>query len=153
MTKSYRSLIMVVALALVPTPVGAQEPVYWDVIDRIRSEGFENSQVMDNAGYLADVIGPRLTGSPNMRQAQEWAMDRMTDFALSRVEKEPWGDETVGWEVQRVSVHMNAPDYQMVIAYPLALTPGTEGPVTANAVRARSGPLKIWIDIAVVSMA
>ncbi len=94
MTKSYRSLIMVVALALVPTPVGAQEPVYWDVIDRIRSEGFENSQVMDNAGYLADVIGPRLTGSPNMRQAQEWAMDRMTDFALSRVEKEPWGDET-----------------------------------------------------------
>ena len=144
MTKSYRSLIMVVALSLVPTPVGAQEPVYWDVIDRIRSEGFENSQVMDNAGYLADVIGPRLTGSPNMRQAQEWAMDRMTDFALSRVEKEPWGDETVGWEVQRVSVHMNVPDYQMVIAYPLALTPGTEGPVTANAV---SAPIRTPEDL------
>ena len=135
---------MVVVLSLVPTPVGAQEPVYWDVIDRIRSEGFENSQVMDNAGYLADVIGPRLTGSPNMRQAQEWAMDRMTDFALSRVEKEPWGDETVGWEVQRVSVHMNAPDYQMVIAYPLALTPGTEGPVTANAV---SAPIRTPEDL------
>ena len=134
MTKLYWNLTLVVALSLVPTPAVAQEPVYWDVIDRIRSEGFENPQVMDNAGYLADVIGPRLTGSPNMRQAQEWAMARMTEFGLSRVQKEPWGDETVGWEVQRVSVHMTAPDYQMVIAYPLALTPGTQGPVVTNAV-------------------
>ena len=134
MMKSYWSLTIVVALFLVPLSATAQEPVYWDVIDRIRSEGFDNSEVMDNAGYLADVIGPRFTGSPNMRQAQEWAMERMAEFGLSSVEKESWGDETVGWEIERVSVHMTAPDYQMVIAYPLALTPGTGGPVIANAV-------------------
>ena len=69
-----------------------------------------------------------------MRQAQEWAMARMTEVGLSGVEREAWGDETVGWEIQRVSVHMTAPDYQMVIAYPLALTPGTGGPVVTNAV-------------------
>ena len=134
MNKSIWGLTIAAALLLVPSSTAAQEPVYWDVVDRIRSEGFENSQVMDNAGYLADVIGPRFTGSPNMRQAQEWALARMTEFGLSQVEKEPWGDETVGWEVERVSVHMTAPDYQMVIAYPLALTPGTQGPVVANAV-------------------
>lgn len=132
--KSIRSLTAVGALLVTAVPAGAQEPVYWDVVDRIRTEGFENSLVMENAGYLADVIGPRFTGSPNMREAQGWAMARLADFGLSKIEKEPWGDETVGWEVQRVSVHMTAPDYQMVIAYPLALTPGTRGPVVADAV-------------------
>ena len=58
----------------------------------------------------------------------------MTEFGLSGVEKEAWGDETVGWEVERTSVHMTAPDYQMVIAYPLAWSPGTQGPVVANAI-------------------
>ena len=134
MKKQNWGLIISTALLLVPLATGAQEPVYWDVVDRIRTEGFENSEVMENAGYLADVIGPRFTGSPNMREAQDWAVARMTEFALSRIEREPWGDQTVGWEVQRVSVHMTAPDYQMVIAYPLALTPGTPGPVIANAV-------------------
>ena len=134
MTKSYGGLSFVAVLSLLSTPAAVQEPVYWDVVDRIRSEGFDNSHVMDSAGYLADVIGPRLTGSPNMRQAQEWALARMTEFGLSGVEKEAWGDETVGWEVERASVHMTAPDYQMVIAYPLAWSPGTQGPVVANAI-------------------
>ncbi len=90
MTKSYWGLTIVAVLSLVSSATAAQEPVYWDVVDRIRSEGFDNSQVMDSAGYLADVIGPRLTGSPNMRQAQEWAMARMTEFGLSGVSKEAW---------------------------------------------------------------
>ena len=134
MNKSIWGLTIAAALILIPSSVTTQEPVYWDIVDRIRSEGFDNSEVMDNAGYLADVIGPRFTGSPNMRQAQEWALARMREIGLSEVEREPWGDETVGWEVQRVSVHMTAPDYQMVIAYPFALTPGTQGPVVTNAV-------------------
>ena len=127
-------LTVTAALHLAPVSALAQEPVYWDVVDRIRTEAFEDSQVMEIASYLADVIGPRFTGSPNMREAQDWTMARLAEFGLSRITKEPWGDETVGWEVQRVSVHMTAPDYQMVIAYPLALTPGTQGPVVANAV-------------------
>ena len=85
MTKSYGGLSIVAVLSLLSTPTAVQEPVYWDVVDRIRSEGFDNSHVMDSAGYLADVIGPRLTGSPNMRQAQEWALARMTEFGLSGV--------------------------------------------------------------------
>ena len=134
MSRTTRNLAFAAAILVVPSFTAAQEPVYWDVVDDIRTEGFDNSQVMESAGYLADVIGPRFTGSPNMRQAQEWAMARMTEVGLSGVEREAWGDETVGWEIQRVSVHMTAPDYQMVIAYPLALTPGTGGPVVTNAV-------------------
>ena len=123
------------ASALVST-AQAQEPVHWDVAQRIRHESFENSRVMDFAGYLTDVIGPRLTGSSNMRQAQEWAVSQMEGLGLSRIEQEPWGDETVGWDIEHVSVHMLEPDYQMVIAYPLALTPGTDGRVVERAVLA-----------------
>ena len=133
-SKSTLGLAIIAVIFLIPSSTAAQEPVYWDVVDDIRSEGFDNSHVMESAGYLADVIGPRFTGSPNMRQAQEWALARMTEFGLSSVEKEAWGEETVGWEIQRVSVHMTAPDYQMVIAYPFALTPGTSGPIVTNAV-------------------
>ena len=124
----------VVALSVLSTPAASQEPVHRDVVDRIRAESFESSRIMEYAGYLTDVIGPRLTGSPNIREAQRWVMSRMAEIGLSNIQLEPWGDQTVGWELQRVSVHMLEPDYQMVIAYPLALTPGTGGPVVTEAV-------------------
>ena len=119
---------------LVAPTVAAQEPVHWDVASRIRHEGFERSRVMDYAGHLTDVIGPRLTGSPNMRQAQGWAMGQLEDMGLSGVQREPWGNETVSWDIERISVHMLEPDYQMIIAYPLAYTPGTDGKIVARAV-------------------
>jgi hypothetical protein len=127
------------ALPLVAPTAVAQEPVHWDVVSRIRHEGFENSRVMDFAGHLTDVIGPRLTGSPNMRQAQSWAMGQLEDMGLSSVEKEPWGDETASWDIERVSVHMLEPDYQMIVAYPLAFTPGTDGRTVERAVIATIG--------------
>ena len=128
------SLITAIALSFLASPAAAQEPVHWDVVDGIREEGFGNSRVMDYAGYLTDVIGPRLTGSSNMRQAQQWVVQRMQEMGLASVELEPWGDQSVGWDIERVSVHMFEPDYQMVIAYPFALTPGTDGPIVDRAV-------------------
>ena len=79
-SKSTLGLAIIAVIFLIPSSTAAQEPVYWDVVDDIRSEGFDNSHVMESAGYLADVIGPRFTGSPNMRQAQGWALARMTEF-------------------------------------------------------------------------
>ncbi|MGM0670137.1 MAG: hypothetical protein ACQET1_10495 [Gemmatimonadota bacterium] len=69
-----------------------------------------------------------------MRQAQSWIMGRMEEMGLARVHMEPWGEHTVGWDMERVSVHMLEPDYQMVIGYPLAFTPGTDGPFIGRAV-------------------
>ena len=134
MYQSARSLIATSVFALSALPSAAQEPVYWDVVADIRREAFDNSHVMEYAGFLTDVIGPRLTGSQNMRQAQQWALSEMRRIGLSRVEREAWGDQTAGWDIQRISVHMTEPDYQMVIAYPLAFTPGTGGPIVAQAV-------------------
>lgn len=129
-------LPLLLAVMIPEAPAMAQEPVHWDVVSRIRAEGFENSRVVDYTAYLSDVIGPRITASPAMRQAQSWVMDRMEEMGLARVHLEPWGEHAVGWDMERVSVHMLEPDYQMVIGYPLAFTPGTGGPVIGRAVAA-----------------
>ena len=129
-----RLATLTAAACLFATPATSQEPVHWDVVDQIRAEGFENSSVMDYAGYLTDVIGPRLTGSPNIRQAQDWVIGQLGSLGLQNVQRDPWGDESPGWDIERVSVHMIEPDYQMVIAYPFALTPGTDGPIVERAV-------------------
>jgi hypothetical protein len=127
------SLLALLATALTQK-LRAQEPVDWETVARIRDEAFGNSHVAEYAAYLSDVIGPRITASPAMRKAQEWTMARMGAMGLSSIEKEPWGEHAVGWDLERVSVHMLEPDYQMVFAYPLAFTPGTDGPVIDRAV-------------------
>jgi hypothetical protein len=119
---------------VLPLACQAQEPVDWDAASRIRTEGFEHSRVVEFASYLSDVIGPRITASPAMRQAQRWIVEELREMGLSSVEMEPWGEEAVGWDLERVSVHLLEPDYQMIIAYPLAFTPGTNGPVVSRAV-------------------
>lgn len=130
------AITLLAPLAALPLQASAQEPVHWDVVSRIRAEGAQNSQVAEYTAYLSDVIGPRITASPAMRQAQAWLMVQMEEIGLSQIHTEPWGEHTVGWDMERVSVHMLEPDYQMVIGYPLAFTPGTGGPVIERAVAA-----------------
>ena len=68
-----------------------QEKVDLETITRIRYEGFRNSKVMDYATGLMDSIGERLTGSPNMKRANEWTRDQLTAMGLSNAHLEPWG--------------------------------------------------------------
>ncbi len=112
----------------------AQEKADWEMVAKIREEGFDRSRIVEYAGYLTDVIGPRLTGSPNMRVAQEWTKMKMDEMGLENIAIEPWGDHSVGWEIERISIHMLEPDYQMIIGYPYAFTPGTDGSVTGQPV-------------------
>ena len=120
-------------ILLLSTVVAAQETVYWETTARIREEGFERSKVMEYVWRLSDVIGPRLTASPNMREAQEWLKSKMDELGLENTGLEPWGDKFASWDVQYVSIHMLQPDYQMVIGYPLALTPGTNSKIVSDA--------------------
>jgi len=133
--KQIRTVLLATLLTCIVTLSSqAQEPVYWDVVAQIRAEGFDNSSVAERASYLADVIGPRLTGSPNIRQAQQWLLEQMEEIGLANVKLETTGDNTVGWDVERISLHMLEPDYQMVIGYPLAFSRGTDSPLVERAV-------------------
>jgi len=114
----------------------AQEKVDLDAITRIRYEGFRNSKVMELASGLMDSIGERLTGSPNMKRANEWTRDKLTEFGLTNAHLEAWGPFGRGWANEYVNARMTSPDITPLIAYAKAWTPGTNGVITGKCVRA-----------------
>jgi carboxypeptidase Q len=116
-------------------PIGAQSPSQTDLdaIYKIKDEGFNHSQVMDVMSYISDVYGPRLTTSPNIKAAAEWVTKEMKDWQLSNVHLESWGPFGRGWSNERFSAQMISPRPFILLGYPKAWTPGTNGPVTAEA--------------------
>jgi carboxypeptidase Q len=112
-----------------------KEKVDLETISRIRYEGFHNSKVMDYATGLMDSIGERLTGSPNMKRANEWTRDQLTAMGLSNSHLESWGPFGRGWANQYVNVRMTSPDVFTLIAYPKAWTPGTNGVIQGKCIR------------------
>jgi carboxypeptidase Q len=127
-------IALLVGLAL---PLSAQWPMTekldLDAIYRIKDEGLQHSKVMEIESYLTDVYGPRLTGSPDMKEAGDWAMKTMKDWGLSNVHEEAWPFGR-GWQNQRFTANALTPRAYPLIAYPKAWTPGTSGPVTGEAV-------------------
>ncbi len=113
----------------------SQEKVDLEVMSRIRYEGFHNSKVMDYATGLMDNIGERLTGSPNMKRANEWTRDQLTAMGLSNAHLEAWGPFGRGWANQYINVRMTSPDIAPLIAYAKAWTPGTNGTVQGKCIR------------------
>jgi carboxypeptidase Q len=133
-----KRFVRVVCLLFVMTSVAslwAQEKVDLETIGRIRYEGFHNSKVMDYATGLMDSIGERLTGSPNMKRANEWTRDQLTEMGLSNSHLEAWGPFGRGWANQYVNVRMTSPDVVTLLAYPKAWTPGTSGVIQGKCVR------------------
>jgi hypothetical protein len=104
------------------------------VIDKIRDEGMNHSQVMQTLSYLTDVIGGRLTNSPNMKRANEWTRDTMAKWGMQNAKLEAWGPFGRGWSLKHFSAQVNEPTVFPVIAYPKAWSPSTKGAVTADVV-------------------
>jgi carboxypeptidase Q len=137
----YRRVFASTALiaVLVSLPLAADWPVSekldLDAIYRIKEEGLQHSKVMEIESYLTDIYGPRLTGSPNIKEAAEWTQKTMNEWGLANVKLEtfPFGR---GWQNQRFVAHALTPRAYPIIAYPKAWTPGTKGPVTGEAVMA-----------------
>jgi len=124
----------VVIFSFVPALL-CQEKADLETITRIRYEGFRDSKVMELASGLMDSIGERLTGSPNMKRANEWTRDQLTAMGLSNAHLEPWGPFGRGWANQYINVRMTSPDLVPLLAYAKAWTPGTNGVVTGKCVR------------------
>jgi hypothetical protein len=118
-------------------PLHSQEPVDLSVIQRIKAEAFENSKVMDHEFYLADVYGPRLTNSPGYKAAGDWVVKRLEEYGLTKVREESWGPFGRSWNYTHYAGHMVEPQYQPLIGFPMAWTPGTDGAVQGEAIYAR----------------
>lgn len=131
--KKLQKLLSCVVL-ISPILLSAQEKVDLHMVGRIRAEGFSNSQVMDHAWFLTDVYGPRLTGSPNIKAASEWARDKFKEWGLVNSHLESWGGFGRGWAVEKFSFEMLEPQYQVLVAWPEAWTPGTNGTISGTPV-------------------
>ena len=94
-----------------------------EVIDKIKDEGMNRSQVMQTLSYLTDVIGQRLTGSPSLRRANEWTRDTLAKWGLQNAHLEAWGPFGRGWVLKSFSAQVSEPYDIPLIAYPKAWAP------------------------------
>jgi len=134
------SLIIIAALICWGAPPALQaqdqtgEKVDYAMISALRDEELARSQVMDHVIWLADVYGPRLTGSPGFKQAADWTLKKFGEWGLSNVHKESWPFGK-GWALTGFTAQMVEPQFQPLIGFPKSWTPGTKGPVTAEVIR------------------
>jgi len=124
-----RSLLLATALIALSAPAFSQS-VDRGQVNRIIDEGTTRSQVMPIAEHLADVIGPRLTNSPAMRQAETWTQSKFSEWGLKNVHKEAF-DFGRGWWIESSSVKMITPRPIQLVAIPIAWTPSTNGTISA----------------------
>ena len=127
------SIIALVALlsALVIAEERPDQTVFW----KIRQEGTNNSQIMRTLHMLTDVHGPRLTGSPNLKAASDWAIEQMHAWGLKNGHLDPWNFGYPGWANERLAAYIVSPVRDTLVAEALAWTPGTKGLVRGGAMQ------------------
>jgi hypothetical protein len=122
------SAALVAVLAMV-MPLLSEERVDLDAVHKIRQEALQNSKVMDHMFYLTDVYGPRVTNSPGFFSAADWVIKQLGEWGI-KAHLEKWGPFGRGWTFTHFSGHLIEPQYAPLIGFPLAYSPGTNGPVT-----------------------
>jgi len=100
---------------------------------RIIDEGLNRSQVMLTASEMMDGIGPRLTASPNMMRAEDWAIGKFQSYGLTNIHREPFVFGR-GWEIISSSATMVTPRRVQMTAIPMAWSPPTEGTIRAEVI-------------------
>ncbi len=110
----------------------ATESVDLNMYQQIREEGLNHSHVMEFASALMDGIGPRLTGSPNLKKANEWTRDTLTKIGLENAHLEDWGEFGLGWEQLNTWARMVTPDTAVLIVQASPWSPATSGPITGD---------------------
>jgi carboxypeptidase Q len=132
---------LLVAAMVAPAPLLAATPDENQpdllMISRIREEGFHHSKVMEIESELTDRLGPRLSGSANLKRANEWTRDALGSYGLQNAHLEGY-DFGRGWALDSVSVRMTAPTVAQLVALPKAWTPSTEGDVKGEVVQMKA---------------
>ncbi|MEX2529259.1 MAG: M28 family peptidase [Gemmatimonadota bacterium] len=124
---------MLVALAVLgqALPLQAQTLAVDDpVLEAIWEEAMENSHLEPLGHALVDSIGPRLTGSPGIDRAQEWAVATLSGWGIEAYNEEygTWR----GWDRGITHIDLLEPRVRSLEGTMLAWSPGTDGPVTAE---------------------
>jgi carboxypeptidase Q len=121
-----KSFTICIVSLLAVTSIKAQEPVDLDMVNKIRDEGFNRSEVMESLRVLTDEIGPRLPASPGMRAANKWTVEQLQAWGVENVYLEGF-DFGRGWSAIRSEIHMTSPRQTQLYGLPIQWHPGTGG--------------------------
>ncbi len=132
-------LALVLTLSSGPIRAGAAtathaEPPDPRIYTAVRTEGLSHSQAMRFAGELADGIGARLMGSPNMRKAYDWSLATLFALGASNAHLEDIGEFGLSWRQNKTWMRMVAPDDTMFVAQAGPWSASSHGAVTAQAI-------------------
>ena len=119
-------------------PQPERESLDLSMYQSIREEALQHSHIMEYASALMDGIGPRLTGSPNLKRANEWTRDQFTAMGCANAHLEDWGEFGMGWQQLNTWVRMTSPDNAVFIAQAAPWSPATKGTVAGQAT---------WVEI------
>ena len=129
----FRRLSTLIAVAALFAPLAAQPRLDGDINAKIRQEENAHSKIMHTLHMLTDVYGPRVTGSPSLKAAGEWAIKEMASWGFTNGHLEPWDFGHPGWVNERFSAHIISPVKDQLTCEVVAWTPGTDGTITAQA--------------------
>ncbi len=124
---------LVLFLSLAASGLGQTLPerVDYEMVEKIKAEGLERSQIMDVISYLTDVHGPRLTGSPLTKAAADWTLSKFKEWGLENGHTESWGPFGRGWTLEGCMVNLVEPSYAPLIAHVKAWSPSTTRTIKA----------------------
>ena len=127
-------VVLACSLASLPATAGVAQsfPSNDPVIRAIWAQGTERSQVYDLAQVMMDSIGPRLTGSPAMTGANDWAVAKYAEWGVS-AHKEQYGTWR-GWERGISHIDLVSPRVRSLEGMAAAWSPDTDGQVEAGVV-------------------
>lgn len=127
-------LLLLFSIISFATLLRSQELPPDSIMALIRQQGYENSRVMDLAWAMTDRIGPRLTGSPGLDEATDWALFQLKYWNLDNVHTEEWGPFGRGWELREFTMEALGESYFPLIGYPKAWSNPVKGPVTGDVI-------------------
>src|SRR5271170_2696887 len=116
-------------------PQPEKESLDLAMYQNIRDEALAHSHIMEYASGLMDGIGPRLTGSPNLKHANEWTRDQFAAMGCSNAHLEDWGEFGMGWQQLNTWVRMTSPDTAVFIAQAAPWSLSTNGAISGQAIR------------------
>ena len=127
-----KKLLSIIGLIGCCLQVGAQEIVNTEMMQRIKDEEKNNSQVVMIAHNITDVCGPRLTNSPGYNRALDWVTATCKAWGLANAGREAWGEFGRGWSNERATLALKLPYYENIIAYPVPWCKSTVKSVKAE---------------------
>jgi carboxypeptidase Q len=104
-----------------------------EIDQQIISEVKERNEVLKNLSHLSDVIGPRMTGSANLKKANDWAAEKFKSYGLENVKLEPYTIPAT-WERGFARMKMTEPHTRWLTVASRAWTPGTQGKLSGELV-------------------